>query len=259
MTHDDKTPDMAALGPLQGIRLDPRSTRPQYQQVAEQLQHLLVTRQIGSGWGLPPERVLAESLGTSRTVVKRAYDTLRQQGVLDSNGRAGTQVRQLPQVQPEMGRLKGFTQEMRELGITASTRLESLGIVQCRTMASLFKRPSGARFLHTVRVRLGDDVPMTRECAWYDLSLAPALAQWNGDGSAYNYLQDRCGVQLDWADQTIEAISSANAERQAFGFEDPQPCLLLKRSTYSTRGELVEYVEGVFRGDLYTYRLKLKV
>jgi len=44
-----------------------------------------------------------------------------------------------------------------------------------------------------------------------------------------------------------------------FGFEEPGPCLLLKRKTYSDNGQMVEYVEGTFRGDAYTYRVNLKM
>jgi len=48
---------------------------------------------------------------------------------------------------------------------------------------------------------------------------------------------------------------------RVFGFESPEPCLLLKRKTYTSqraaRQALVEYVEGCFRGDAYVYRLKL--
>ncbi|MBV9508948.1 MAG: UTRA domain-containing protein, partial [Caulobacteraceae bacterium] len=43
-----------------------------------------------------------------------------------------------------------------------------------------------------------------------------------------------------------------------FGFDEPAPCLLIKRRTYLRRGPMIEYVEGVFRGDVYTYRLRLE-
>lgn len=59
-------------------------------------------------------------------------------------------------------------------------------------------------FLKLVRLRLGDDNPMTREVAWYDLTLAPELANWNIQGSAYEFIQNQCGLSLSHADQTIE-------------------------------------------------------
>lgn len=98
---------------------------------------------------------------------------------------------------------------------------------------------------------------MTREVAWYDLTLAPELKEWDTKGSIYEYIQTKCKIALDKAEQTIEAVHSNKEESEAFGFTSPTPCLLLKRWTKSTSGQLVEYVEGTFRGDAYVYRLQL--
>ena len=108
------------------------------------------------------------------------------------------------------------------------------------------------------RIREADGVPMTRELAWYDLTLAPAMAEWDGGGSAYERLKQLCGVTLGGAEQTVEAVLSSDAESAAFGFEQPQPCLLFKRMTRVITGALVEYVEGTFRGDAYVYRIELQ-
>jgi GntR family transcriptional regulator len=113
-------------------------------------------------------------------------------------------------------------------------------------------------FLRLVRVRSGDAVPLSREVAWYDLTAAPALEYWDTSGSAYAFLQERCGITLAQAEQSIEAVMSSAEESQVFGFTVPGPCLLIKRRTFTTTGQLIEYVEGTFRGDAYTYRLKLQ-
>ena len=49
----------------------------------------------------------------------------------------------------------------------------------------------------------------------------------------------------------------SDLEAAAFGFAAPAPCLLMKRKTLSRAGQVVEYVEGTFRGDAYAYRLTL--
>ena len=129
-------------------------------------------------------------------------------------------------------------------------------------IADIFNHPADTPFLHVVRVRKADGVPMTREQAWYDLTIAPGLSEWTGEGSAYAWLRERCGVSLSLAEQTVEAVFSTEAEMQAFSYETPQPCLLFKRRTYAAHAaslQLVEYVEGMFRGDAYIYRTQLMV
>ncbi|MDE2577784.1 MAG: GntR family transcriptional regulator [Hyphomicrobiales bacterium] len=108
-----------------------------------------------------------------------------------------------------------------------------------------------------MRLRFGDGTPLSREVAWYDLTIAPELADWNVEGSAYHYIQRVCDIRLKDAEQTVEAVLASAVECRAFGFATPLPCLLFKRRTRALSGQIVEYVEGTFRGDAYIYRLKL--
>ncbi len=240
------------------LKLNSDTSEPYYLQLKRQLEVLIREGRLATGDTLPSERALAEALQLSRKTVKRCYDELRTSRQLGSQGRSGTVVLAPPRVSPVMGRLKGFTEEMRELGMSASTRVMEHEVVRERTLASIFQRPSTAAFLRLVRVRLGDAVPMSREVAWYDLAAAPALEYWDTSGSAYAFLQERCDITLAQAEQSIEAVMSSAEESQVFGFTVPGPCLLIKRRTSSTAGQLIEYVEGTFRGDAYAYRLKLQ-
>ena len=132
---------------------------------------------------LPSERALAEMLNLSRVMtIRRAYDELRAKNYLETRGRLGVTAKPRPGLTPRLDRLKGFTEEMRELGMEPSTRLLERSVVTDRTLASIFSRPSTATFLRLVRLRLGDGVPLSRELAWYDLTAAPALAEWDVQG-----------------------------------------------------------------------------
>ena len=245
---------------IEKIRPDTGVAEPVYRQLLRRIVDLIESGEISQGYSLPSERALAEALDLSRTTVRRCYEELRAQDHIDTNGRAGVTVKAPPStVTPEMGRLKGFTEEMRELGITPSTRILEQKIVSDRTIASIFNRPASSQFLRIVRVRLGNDSTMTREVAWYDLTAAPDLATWNGEGSAYQFLSQQCGITLINAEQTIEAVISDEVEAEVFGFSQPGPCLLLKRKTYTNTGQVIEYVEGTFRGDAYSYRVQLKM
>lgn len=241
------------------LRPDRTLAEPVYQQLVRRILSLIESGEMVGNDSLPSERVLAEKLAISRTTVRRCYDELRSQQHLVSKGRAGYVVHDVPNLHPQIGRLKGFTEEMNELGLTPSTRLLERTLVTDRTIASVFGRPSHAQFMRLVRLRFGDDVPLSREVAWYDFTSAPMLADWVGEGSIYQYLQGVCNIRLANAEQTIEAVMSSEEEALVFGFEQPGPCLLLKRKTYSTSGQIIEYVEGTFRGDAYTYHINLSV
>jgi GntR family transcriptional regulator len=218
---------------------------------------------IPVGTALPSERHLSEQLGLSRSTVKRAYDELRQTGWLSKgSGRGGSVIKRPEQVSPLMNPLKGFTQEMQELGKVASTKVLLCETVVDRHMATIFESNANLPLLHLVRVRFADDIAMTYERAWYNLEAAPNLRSWDGQGSAYAQLK-ASDLVFSEATQTIEAVLSSNSETEVFGFEAAQPCLLLRRHLFGGKDRqqaegdsvLLEYAEGVFRGDRYTYKL----
>lgn len=240
------------------LHLRDDTAMPLYQQLEEQLRALIVAGTLPVGTVLPAERQLAESLGVSRVTIQRAYAAMRQRDLLVSQGRRGFMVQRKPDpVRPGMDRLKGFTEEMRELGKVPSSRVVDRAIVQDRSISSIFGLPSPAPFLKLTRVRYGDDVPMSREVAWYNLTACPALETGDLSGSVYGFLAEQ-GSRLVTCDQTIEATVPTMEECSIFSFAEPVPCLLIKRHSFDSGGTMVEYVEGLFRGDTYAYRLKLQ-
>ncbi len=245
-------------GVFADLALSKDAHEPYWRQLYIQIAALIESGAVGAGGNLPSERELAQAMGVSRSTAKRCYDELRRYAQVGGRGRSGSVVQRIARIQPTLGKLKGFTEEMSELGMTASTELVERQVLCDRMMASVFARPSTAQFLRLVRVRKANGTPMTREVAWYDLTQAPALASWDAVGSAYSFLKIVCGISLGHAEQTVEAVQSSLQETQTFGFTEPQPCLLFKRKTMSVDGQLVEYVEGTFRGDAYVYKLKLE-
>ena len=229
-----------------------------YRQLEHQFRAMITDGLLAAGATLPAERKLALDLGISRKTVQQCYDALRQQRLVSAHGRNGYIVEDgFRRIKPGMERLKGFTEEMRELGRVPSTRILERAVGEDRSIASIFGLSSTARFLRLARVRLGDGIPLSVEKAWYDLGLAPGLADADLSGSIYASLAE-CGVPLVDCEQTIEAASPEPQECAIFGFSEPLPCLLIKRRSYGADGRMIEYVEGLFRGDAYAYRLRLR-
>jgi GntR family transcriptional regulator len=245
--------------PFEHLSLSPGTGQPLYQQLLRQLREMISDGSLPPGTMLPSERIMAEMLGVSRITVKRCYTELHLHRQLTRHGRLGSIVSESRRLDPGMDRLKGFTQEMQLLGMVPSSRILERRVVSDRSVASIFSRPSNAKFLKLVRIRYGDGVPLSREIAWYDLGVAPALetAELLG-GSVYRTLAELCDMSLDQCEQTVEAVPSSDEENLIFGFRKETPCLLIKRRSYARDQRMVEYVEGLFRGDLYVYRLQLK-
>ena len=242
------------------LSLDGNSESPLYAQLLEQINLMIETGVIAPGTTLPSERDLSEFLNVSRITVKRCYDELRHRQLILRRGRLGSIVREHGRLLPGMDRLKGFTEEMRLLKKRPSSRILERRVVNDPLIASIFGREPDSSFLKLLRVRSGDGVPLSLENAWYDLGVLPGLHSTRlVGGSVYRTVREIFGIRLAYCEQTVEAVSSNQGENAVFGFVRATPCLKIKRRTYADDDRMIEYVEGLFRGDLYTYRLTLKI
>jgi len=80
------------------IALDQNASAPLYRQLYERLRGSILTGQLEAGTRLPSTRVLASSLGVSRTTTALAYEQLQLEGYIESRVGDGTWVARL---QPE--------------------------------------------------------------------------------------------------------------------------------------------------------------
>ena len=74
---------------------------PKYLAIADALGSAIEGGMLNSGDRLPPQRELAVRLGVDLTTITRAYETARQRGLIEAQGRAGSFVRGAPPAQIE--------------------------------------------------------------------------------------------------------------------------------------------------------------
>jgi len=217
---------------LKRLQLDVRVSEPYYLQLRRQIEALVRSGALPVGSHMPSERDLAELLNISRMTIRRCYDELRHARILHTRGRRlGTVVAAPNGEAPTRPR---------------STLVLERAIVWDGTVASRFNRMGEGEFLRLARLRLAGGLPVAREVAWYDLSLAPQMALWPGDGSAYVFLREHCNLVPAWATQSVDEVTSSGEDAQALGLAAPAACLLLKRQTFVAGGQQVEYAERIF-------------
>src|SRR5262249_59209931 len=69
--------------------------------------------------------------------------------------------------------------------------------------------------------------------------------------SFYELLQDRYGLTVVGGEQTIEPTVTDEDESNALGVPLHSPAFRFERVTHSASGEIVEFVESIYRGDRY--------
>lgn len=150
-----------------------------YEQIAESLRQRIADGEFPPGALLPSGRDLCEQWGVSRATVVKAYDTLRNDGLIVARQGQGFRVTETPLARPAGNRRSGSTR------VTGGRPFRRLGsparVAPPGEIAQLLQLGHGQTALRRDRLVLLDDgTPMTLVTAWFPPDVAdecPRLAQ----------------------------------------------------------------------------------
>jgi GntR family transcriptional regulator len=77
--------------------------------------------------------------------------------------------------------------------------------------------------------------------------------------SFYELLRERYGIVVVGGEQTIEPTVTDEDESDALGVPLHSPAFRFERVTHSQTGEIVEFVESIYRGDRYRLVTSLSI
>jgi GntR family transcriptional regulator len=207
--------------------------------------------QLEVGQAIPSERQLSADLGVSRLTVRAALEDLVREGYLVRRRGAGTFVSE-PKIAQELT-MTSFTDDMRERGMRPASRTLELRIASAgaRLGRLLHVSPSEPIMIAN-RLRLADGESMAIETLHVREAFVPGLtAKDLEQHSFYELLRERYGIEIVGGEQTIEPTVTDEDESQALGVPLHSPAFRFERITQSERGDVVEFVESVYRGDRY--------
>lgn len=244
---------------LADIQIDKALPTPAYLQLKDQLARAIDVGLMAPGSALPSERGLAQGLGLSRMTIRRAFEELSKDGRVEQRQGSGTYVKGQP-LEQIIDRVLGFTDEARNLGLEAGSRILKLEKVLADepTAAALGLRP-GDQVLRVTRLRTADGEPLALQEAHLPTRLLGLSArELERSGSLYGSLERQFGIRPVRARQTIGARLPTRSEFAALGIGRDVPVLALERTTYGADELPFEYVRSAYRGDRYRMALDLR-
>lgn len=238
------------------LALNRSSPIPLYYQLAEAVLEQIRRGVLQPGNQLPAERQLAEAVGISRMTARQAVAHLVDQGALHVQHGVGTFVAE-PKLTYDPLHLRGFTEDMvRQGGAVSSTVLEQDVIAPPAAVAHALAIRLDEPVLKVVRIRSLDSLPLLLESSFLPQRQCSLLEHEDlRHESLYALLEQRCGVRLHHARQTIEAIVANDYESEVFSIARGTPMLLLEGTAFTERGEAVEHFKAVYRGDRFKFSL----
>jgi GntR family transcriptional regulator len=209
-----------------------------YQTIADELRARVVG--AASNVLLPSESDLSTEFGVSRVTVRRALETLRQEGLVESRQGFGWSVVGRP-LQQHLGGLE-----------TIEGQLAARGIKPERRVLEFAFEPAPARVrdvidselvLRVRRLNLADGAPFAVVTVWCPAELGHQLSRRDVEEHPFYTL---LGIELRGATQTIGADAATADEATLLGIPLSSPVLRCERVTTDTTGRPVLISQHVF-------------
>lgn len=203
---------------------------------------------------IPSERELIIRFEVSRATVRKAISELVRDGVLEKKHGKGTFISHRP-VEEWLGNLSTYNEIIDNMGMKPSTRLLYQGVEDSSGIVSML----GEDKLYVIeRLRFADNVPIAVEKQYYPLEIGLELAKFDLNHAVlYDLLELSLGIKLWEAEQIISSALPTKHEAVNLDISENNGVLVTERITYDPEGNAVEYLRGVFREDMYAFRINL--
>jgi GntR family transcriptional regulator len=238
--------------------IDKASSIPYYLQVADKLKREIGEREPPNQvYQLASENELAALHGITRATVRHALDVLERDGwIYREKGRGSFAA--VRRVEHELAQLVSTTEAMRERGWSLTTRVVSLEQIEATPkLAHALEVPEGAPCYKLCRLRIIEGVPTSLQDSYLPAALCPSLQDHDLHNSLYRLLESHYGLRLWTGRETLRARCSLDHEQKLLEVPSRAPVMYMERVTYAVTGEAVEYLEAVWRGDRYDFRVAL--
>ncbi len=232
--------------------LDRSSFVPLYVQIYRALAERIQNGVLGAGDLVPSERDLSEEYDVSRMTVRQALRSLRQDGLVYQDRGVGTFVARR-KVNIHTRNLVGFTEDMRQRGMSPSSQLISLQRELAKPpIAEALSLAPRAEVFRLERLRLADGEPMAYEMNHLPVALCPALDSYNlGEHALYQILETRYGIRLNRAEEALEAVAANRRAARFLAVKIGAPLLAVTRTVYAEDNRVIEYACSLYRADRY--------
>ena len=222
-----------------------------YREIAADLKHRVEAGEFAAGGLLPSEADLTRSYDASRVTIRRALESLREAGLVDSRQGFGWFVA-VDRVRQNLAQLSTIERELAERGVVAERQVLDFGFVTAN--AHVREVLEVEQVLRVRRLNLADGVPFARVTVWCPADLGASLSR--ADVAARPFYE-LLPVTIGGATQTIAAALAEPADAKLLEVPVGSPVLRCERVTRDVDGNPVLLSVHVFPAHLTEFVVDL--
>lgn len=233
--------------------LSGESGEPLYRRLEDAIKLAIGSSQLKRGAVIPSERALCDALGISRVTVRKAIDGLVSDGLLDRRQGAKTVVSS--RLEKSLATMTSFSEDMRSRGLEPGCVWISREISRPSPAEMMALGISGSeKVVRLRRLRTADDTPIAIETATLPARFVPDPQA--VQASLYEYLE-ATGAQPVRALQRMQAKPATEEERRLLSTPEDTSLLIMERRCFLADGQIVEFTQTKYRGDVYDFVIEL--
>lgn len=224
-----------------------------YDDIAADLRLRIEAGEPVAGALLPSEAELSARYDASRVTVRRALESLRREGLVDSRQGFGWFVAVDP-LRQDLGRLATIEAQLAASGMVPERRVLEFAFVPAPAAVAAVLGPGSV--LQVRRLNLADGQPFARVTVWCPSELAAELSRADVERAPFS---DLLGVALGGATQTIAAAAASPDDAALLAVPAGSPVLRCERVTFAAGGRPVLVSEHVFPAHRTEFVVELPV
>jgi GntR family transcriptional regulator len=260
----DKLPENATVNrrpALQRPLIARQEGIPLYVVLQERITELVEAERLRPGDALPSETSLQSRFGVSRATVRQALATLERRGLVERQQGRGTFLR-FPALQRSLPELTSFSEHVKAQRMRPTSALVEYATVMAGPDDDTRHFPAGMPLVRAVRLRQANDVVVGLHTVFVPLTVAERVGFseeiLRADHSVSLYaLMEAGGVQLEWAEEHLQARRADAAEARLLGVRQGTAVMSVRRLMRDAADQLVEVVRAIYLGDKYDYIVHL--
>lgn len=200
--------------------------------------------------------LLAERYRLARMTVRTEIDRLVTEGLVYRLHGRGTFVAEPRVAQAVL--FSSFSEDMRARGMVPGSLVRSRELIEAGPfLAGTLGTSPGDPVAEFERVRTADGTPMAFERVYLPAGRLPGIEEADlTDGSLFELLASRYGIELTDADQRVVAVQIADEEAELLDVEEGAPGLRFHTLARARDGTPAYYATSLFRGDRYEIELR---
>jgi GntR family transcriptional regulator len=235
---------------------------PLYYQLKEVLKQQIRAGHLAPHTAIPSEPELVAQYHVSRATVRQALTELVHEGLLYRQHGRGTFVCEPRIQQHTLSELSSFSDELRRRGKRPGGMLFVSELVRgSQAVREQLRLTDEEQVVRLERLRTADDVPVAYEINYLPHPRAAFVyqrAKEAADGSLYRIMASE-GLQPYIAEQAFKGDLPSAREAELLRISPDTPGMRLTCTTFDETGAPIEYTEAFYPGNLFDFRLTLRI